>query len=91
VVTYVGSDADFALARGRIGRALALTQGNMTSIPTIVMVTLALALALVLALALAYLPMRLLMGQMARNVRQFIQRQRDRRRVARETPDRRHL
>jgi flagellar biogenesis protein FliO len=63
----------------------------MTSIPTIVMVTLALALALVLALALAYLPMRLLMGQMARNVRQFIQRQRDRRRVARETPDRRHL
>jgi signal transduction histidine kinase len=63
----------------------------MTSLTTILVVTLALALALVLALALAYFPMRLLMGQMARNVRQFIQRQRDRRRVSRETPDRRHL
>ncbi len=45
--------------------------------------------ALVLGLALAYLPMRLLLGQMARNVRAFIQRQRDRRQAARATPDRR--
>jgi hypothetical protein len=48
-------------------------------------------LALALALALAYVPMRLLLGQMARNVSNFIQRQRDRRREARTTPDRRHL
>jgi hypothetical protein len=48
-------------------------------------------LALALALALAYVPMRLLLGQMARNVSNFIQRQRDRRRVDRSTPDRRHL
>ena len=45
--------------------------------------------ALVLALALAYLPMRLLLGQMARNVRSFIQRQRERRQARRETPERR--
>ena len=51
------------------------------------------ALILVLALALAYLPMRLLVARMARAVaepvRQLIQRQRDRRARARETPDRR--
>ena len=51
------------------------------------------ALILVVALALAYLPMRLLVAQMARKVaepiREFIQRQRDRRTRARETPDRR--
>ncbi|PYQ29610.1 MAG: hypothetical protein DMF56_11645 [Acidobacteria bacterium] len=48
------------------------------------------AVALALSIALAYLPMRLLVGQMARNVREFIQRQRDRRRTERDTPDRRH-
>jgi len=48
-------------------------------------------LALALALALAYFPMRLLLAQIARNVSQLIQRQRDRRRVARDTPDRRNL
>jgi hypothetical protein len=42
-----------------------------------------------LALALAYVPMRLLVGQIARNVRELIQRQRDRRNAARDTPDRR--
>ena len=47
------------------------------------------ALVLVLALALAYLPMRLLMAQMARNVKSFIERQRERRAVARGSPDRR--
>ena len=57
-----------------------------------ILITLAaIVLALALALALAYVPMRLLLGQMARNVTQFIQRQRDRRREARGTPDRRHL
>ncbi len=45
--------------------------------------------ALVLGLALAYVPMRLLLGQMARGVRAFIQRQRDRRQAQRATPDRR--
>ena len=48
-----------------------------------------LALVLLLALALAYVPMRLLVAQMARNVRSFIQRQRERRATERKTPDRR--
>lgn len=51
------------------------------------------ALILVVALTLAYLPMRLLVAQMARSIaepiRDLIQRQRDRRASARETPDRR--
>lgn len=63
----------------------------MSSFATILVVVLALAVALALGLALAYVPMRLLLGQMARNVTSFIQRQRDRRRVARETPDRRNV
>lgn len=58
---------------------------------SILVTLLAVVLALALALALAYVPMRLLLGQMARNISQFIQRQRDRRREARSTPDRRHL
>lgn len=60
------------------------------STATLFVLFLAMAAALALSIALAWLPMRLLVGQMARNVRQFIQRQRDRRRMARETPDRRH-
>jgi hypothetical protein len=60
------------------------------SLPAVIAISAALALALVLSLALAYVPMRLLVGNMARNVRQFIQRQRDRRRIERDTPDRRH-
>jgi hypothetical protein len=47
------------------------------------------ALVLLLALGLAYVPMRLLLAQMARNVRTFIQRQRERRSTGRDTPDRR--
>ena len=62
----------------------------MSSLLALAAVVLALALALAIGLALAYVPMRLLLGQMARNVTQFIQRQRDRRRQARSTPDRRH-
>ena len=46
-----------------------------------------------LALLLAYLPMRLLLARMAKNIaapiRAFIQRQRDRRALERATPDRR--
>lgn len=81
------------LAKGTIsnGRPLAIHSGQMSTLGTLLLVLLALAAALAIALALAYVPMRLLMGQMARNVRQFIQRQRDRRRVERGTPDRRHL
>ncbi|HWW59864.1 MAG TPA: hypothetical protein VN181_00725 [Thermoanaerobaculia bacterium] len=45
--------------------------------------------AVALGIALAYVPMRLLVAQIARNVHEFIQRQRDRRAAARETPDRR--
>ena len=59
------------------------------SIPALAVLFVALALTLVLALALAWVPMRLLLGTMARSVRQVIQRQRDRRRIARRTPDRR--
>ncbi len=57
---------------------------------TSVLVTLAVVTAAVaLGIALAYLPMRLLVTHIANNVRQFIQRQRDRRRIARQTPERR--
>jgi CHASE1-domain containing sensor protein len=59
---------------------------------SIVILIVALA-AIALALALAYLPMRILLTQMAKSatapIRDFIQRQRDRREVTRETPDRR--
>jgi uncharacterized membrane-anchored protein YhcB (DUF1043 family) len=57
----------------------------MSSIVTILVI----AAALLLGIALAYVPMRLLLSQIAKNVQQFIQRQRDRRRIARDTPDRR--
>ena len=57
----------------------------MALIVTVVVV----AAVLLLALALAWVPMRLLVAQMARNVQQFIQRQRERRTMPRETPDRR--
>jgi len=60
------------------------------SVLTLIGLLLALVVALAIAIALAWLPMRLLLGRMARDISQFIQRQRDRRRVARETPDRRH-
>jgi hypothetical protein len=49
------------------------------------------AAAVGLALALAYLPMRMLVSHIARHVQQFIQRQRDRRAVARQSPDRRKV
>jgi hypothetical protein len=49
------------------------------------------ALAVILAVGLAYVPLRLLVGHIARNVREFIQRQRERRTVDRDTPDRRKV
>ena len=58
--------------------------------PTILFLV-ALTLAIVFALALAYVPMQLLISQMAKGVQQFIQRQRDRRSLARDTPDRRKV
>lgn len=57
----------------------------MSSIVTLIVV----AVAVLLGIALAYVPMRLLLGQIAKNVTQFIQRRRDRRRISRGTPDRR--
>jgi hypothetical protein len=57
----------------------------MSSITTLLIV----AAAIALGVALAYVPMRLLVSHMARTIRQFIERQRDRRRQARETPERR--
>ncbi len=61
----------------------------MSSVITLAIVLVALALGIAIAIGLAYVPMRLLVGQMARNVRAFIERQRDRRRIERGTPDRR--
>lgn len=53
------------------------------------------AAALFLALLFAYVPMRILVAQMAKAVaapiRELIQRQRDRRGMARGTPDRRKV
>lgn len=61
----------------------------MSSLVTLAILLVFLALAIAIGLALAYVPLRLLLGQMARNVTELIQRQRERRRVARTTPDRR--
>jgi uncharacterized protein YqfA (UPF0365 family) len=62
---------------------------NVSFVLTIIIVV----AALTLALLFAYVPMRVLVGQMAKAVatpiREFIQRQRDRRAIARGTPDRR--
>jgi hypothetical protein len=60
---------------------------------SVLVVLLIAAVATLLGLVLAYLPMRLLLAQMAKTIaapiRDFIQRQRDRRAAARETPERR--
>lgn len=63
----------------------------MASFTTLLLVILAAIVALAIGLGLAYLPMRLLLAQMARNVSTFIARQRDRRRIERGTPDRRSV
>ncbi len=56
---------------------------------SVVITLLVIAGAVVLGIALAYLPMRLLLAHIARNITEFIQRQRDRRSSSRKTPDRR--
>ncbi|HSP13429.1 MAG TPA: hypothetical protein VLV78_01605 [Thermoanaerobaculia bacterium] len=56
---------------------------------SVLVTLLVVAAAVALGIALAYLPMRLLLTHIANNVREFIERQRERRRIARETPDRR--
>lgn len=58
--------------------------------PTIVALIIAL-LAVILAIGLAYVPLRLLLGHIARNVREFIQRQHERRTIDRATADRRKI
>lgn len=60
------------------------------SLVTLIVLLLALAVTLVVAIGLAYLPLRLLLARMAVGISQFIQRQRERRRVERGTPERRH-
>jgi hypothetical protein len=45
--------------------------------------------ALVIAIGLAFVPMRLLLTHIADNIQQFILRQRERRGLARQTPERR--
>jgi uncharacterized protein HemY len=49
------------------------------------------AVCIILALALAWVPMRLIVGHIGRNIRQYIERKRERRAAARDTPDRRVL
>lgn len=69
------------------GAEFATSTVNMSAIVVLVIA----ALAVILALGLAYLPLRLLVGHIAKNVREFIQRQRERRTVERPTPDRRKV
>ena len=58
---------------------------------SLILILVVVAAGIALAVALAYVPMQLLISQMAKNVQQFIQRQRERRQMARETPDRRKV
>jgi uncharacterized protein HemY len=57
----------------------------MSTITTVLIVVAAMALALLLA----FVPLRVAVEVMSRQVKQFIQRQRDRRAEPRPTPDRR--
>jgi len=59
----------------------------MSSILTLLVIAAVIALAVVLA----YVPMNVLVLQMAKNVRQYIQRQRERRNAPRGGPDRRKI
>jgi hypothetical protein len=56
---------------------------------SVIVILLVIAACVALGIALAYVPMRLIVSHIANNIKQFIQRQRDRRSVARDTPDRR--
>ena len=75
-----------AFAKFRARRGLC-SIGSMSAI----VIPIVVALAVVLAIGLAYVPLRLLLGHMARNVREFIERQRERRSVDRATGDRRKV
>ena len=56
-----------------------------------IVILIVVALAVLLAIGLAYVPLRLLLAHIARNVREFIERQRERRSVDRATGDRRKV
>jgi len=58
---------------------------------TTLLTLLILVAILILALGLAWAPMQILLAQMAKNVTAFVHRQRERRNVRRDTPDRRTL
>ena len=61
------------------------------ALTTLIGLFIALIVALAIAVGLAWLPMRLLLARMAVDISNLIQRQRERRRIARDTPDRRHV
>ena len=50
---------------------------------------LVIAACLALGIAAAYVPLRMIVSRIASNVKQFVQRQRERRSLARDTTDRR--
>jgi hypothetical protein len=56
---------------------------------SVVVTLLVIAGCVALGIALAYVPLRLIVSHIANNVKQFIQRQRERRSMARGTPERR--
>jgi uncharacterized protein YqfA (UPF0365 family) len=58
---------------------------------SLILIIVVAAAGIALAIALAYVPMQLLINQMAKNVQEFIQRQRERRQLSRDTPDRRKV
>jgi len=58
---------------------------------TLFVLLIALIVTLAIAVGLAWLPMRLLLARMADDISNLIQRQRERRRIQRDTPDRRHV
>ncbi|MFZ2491821.1 MAG: hypothetical protein WA208_10075, partial [Thermoanaerobaculia bacterium] len=74
---------------GAVRRVVCYLHPEMSSIGTTLIVLVAVLAAVALGVALAYVPLRLLLGQMARSVRVLIERQRERRRLDRTTPDRR--
>ena len=61
------------------------------ALTTLIGLFIALIVALAIAIGLAWLPMRLILARMAVDISNLIQRQRERRRIQRETPDRRHV
>lgn len=62
-------------------------RGSLMS--SVLLTLLAVAGAIILGVALAYVPLRLIVGTIAKNVKEFIERQRERRSAPRDTADRR--